>query len=117
MGQIILIFIVGLNVGMAMVWFLVLRKEASKRSVKGGDKGVGKLVEFNKNRLDRQAENKQKILDFLGQKGKLSNKDVEKLLLVSDATATRYLDELESVGAVSQVGKKGRFVYYKLVKK
>jgi len=37
---------------------------------------------------------------------------VENLLLVSDATATRYLDELEKEGKIKQVGKTGKGVFY-----
>jgi len=31
---------------------------------------------------------------------------------VSDATATRYLEELEKEGFIRQVGRTGRHVYY-----
>ena len=46
----------------------------------------------------------------------LTNNDVEKLLGVSDATATRYLDVLEQEGVVKQVGTEGKGVYYKINK-
>lgn len=35
----------------------------------------------------------------------ITNDDVEKLLHVSDATATRYLQELEKGGRITQAGK------------
>lgn len=57
---------------------------------------------------------KQKIVAFLKEKGEIRNNDVEELLDVSDATATRYLDELESEGKIKQVGEEGRAVYYKI---
>jgi len=37
------------------------------------------------------------------------------LLEISDATATRYLDELEEEGLIKQVGKTGVSVYYKKI--
>lgn len=60
-------------------------------------------------------KNKQKILKFFESRERVANNDVEKLLGVSDATATRYLDELEKQGEIRQVGKEGRFVYYERI--
>ena len=48
----------------------------------------------------------------LSEKGKITNDEVEKLLRVSDATATRYLDALEKEGRVRQEGKTGKSVVY-----
>lgn len=42
----------------------------------------------------------------------ITNDEVEKLLHVSDATATRYLAELEKRGKIRQVGTTGRSVKY-----
>jgi len=47
-----------------------------------------------------------------GKDKKITNDEVEKLLGVSDATATRYLEALEQEGVIVQVGKEGRHVYY-----
>ena len=58
----------------------------------------------------KKAENKEKILDFLNQKGKIQNRDVEELAEVSDATAERYLDELEKEGKILP---QGHFLFYK----
>jgi len=60
-------------------------------------------------------ENKQKILEFFESQERVANNDIEKLLGVSDATATRYLDELEKEGKVKQVGKTGKYVYYERI--
>lgn len=38
--------------------------------------------------------------------------EVEKLLRISDATATRYLDILEKEGKIRQEGKTGKYVVY-----
>lgn len=42
----------------------------------------------------------------------VTNDEVEKLLHVSDATATRYLNALEKEGKIKQVGKTGKGVHY-----
>lgn len=69
--------------------------------------------------IDAQAKEKalhlQKISDFANGKDKITNDDVQKLLGVSDATAERYLDELEKEGKIKQIGSEGRFVYYQKV--
>lgn len=48
---------------------------------------------------------------YSGRAGRVTNDEVEKLLHVSDATATRYLAQLEKEGRVVQVGK-GAGAYY-----
>lgn len=66
--------------------------------------------------IDQQAKekeaNKQKIISALQSQDKITNDEVQKLLNVSDATATRYLDELEKENLVRQVGERGHQVYY-----
>ena len=62
----------------------------------------------------KKAENKARILEFLRENEKVANNDIEKLLEVSDATATRYMNELEKEQKVRQVGKTGNAVYYVL---
>ena len=60
----------------------------------------------------KKAENKQKILAFVQANGKIQNNDVEKLSGVSNATAERYLDELEKEGKLIQHGVIGQSVFY-----
>ena len=60
----------------------------------------------------KKLENKSKILDFLKENEKVTNNDVEKLTGVSNATAERYLDELEKEGKLQQLGKIGPSVFY-----
>lgn len=64
----------------------------------------------------KKVENKKKILLALRdtRENKITNNDIEKLLGVSDATATRYLDELEKEGKILQIGATGRAVHYVL---
>ena len=46
------------------------------------------------------------------QHSKITNDEVEKFLHVSDATATRYLSQLEKEGKIKQSGKTGHSVFY-----
>ncbi len=62
----------------------------------------------------KKAENKTRILEFMRENEKMTNNDIEKLLGVSDATATRYMNELEKEQKVRQIGKTGNAVYYVL---
>jgi len=67
---------------------------------------------FIAKQVEQKAENKQKILAFLKEHGKIQNNDVEKLAGVSNATAERYLDELEKEGKLTQHGAIGQSVFY-----
>lgn len=60
----------------------------------------------------KKMENKQKILAFVQEHEKIQNNDVEKLAGVSNATAERYLDELEKQGKLTQHGTIGQGVFY-----
>lgn len=93
-------YIIALIIGFALGWVL-----SSQRH------GVGFISEQS----EKKVENKRKILELLNNKDSLTNNDVEMSLGISDATATRYLDELEKEGKVRQVGKTGRYVNYERV--
>lgn len=58
-------------------------------------------------------ENLRKIREYMRGRESIANDEVEKLLEVSDATATNYLQELEDTGEIRQVGASGRSVRYK----
>ena len=62
----------------------------------------------------KKQENKERIVSLLNTQESVTNNDIEKLLNVSDATATRYLSELENEGRIVQIGATGRGVEYKL---
>ena len=70
------------------------------------------LVKARATIQDRKRKKLEKILELLGKKEKITNDEVEKLLHVSDATATRYLSALEKEGKIKQVGKTGTGVEY-----
>ena len=60
----------------------------------------------------RKRKKLEKVLALIDTKKNIGNDDVEKLLHVSDATATRYLTQLEKEGKIIQVGKTGKSVRY-----
>lgn len=62
----------------------------------------------------KKTENKQKILAFVQEHEQIKNDDVEKLAGVSNATAERYLNELEKEGKLTQHGTTGQSVFYTL---
>jgi len=70
------------------------------------------LVKARATIQDRKHKKLEKIMEALTAKGKITNDEVEKLLHVSDATATRYLSALEKEGKIQQVGKTGKAVEY-----
>ena len=45
----------------------------------------------------------------------ITNDEAEKLLHISDATATRYLEQLEKEGKIKQAGKTGSNVSYERI--
>lgn len=60
-----------------------------------------------------KSEHLQRVMELAGSQEQIKNDDVQKLLKVSDATAERYLNELEKEGKLKQVGSTGRGVFYK----
>lgn len=78
--------------------------------------GVRKVVVYQSAKRKKVEESKKKVLQALEQgRGKITNDEVQKLLGVSDATAERYLNELEKQGKIKQIGKTGQSVYYEIV--
>ena len=71
-------------------------------------KARAKIQETKQQKLD-------KIMVRLTEKSKISNDEVEKLLRVSDATATRYLSALEKEGKIKQAGRTGKSVFYEKI--
>lgn len=66
-------------------------------------------------KVETKKENVANLENFVAQKPageKITNDDVQSLLNVSDATAERYLQELEQKGLVKQEGETGHSVFY-----
>src|SRR3989344_9318806 len=87
-------------IGFLLGWILASRKQ------KGG---------FISEQSENKERNKKAIFEFLETNHSLTNDDAEKMLVISDAPATRYFDELEKEGKVRQVGKTGRHVHYERI--
>ncbi|MFA6552190.1 MAG: hypothetical protein WCT19_01665 [Candidatus Paceibacterota bacterium] len=107
MAATFIILIIGIVVG------VVITKLASLPIHENNQKGGQGLIE---KQAKEKEENKQKILGLLETQTPLTNSHVEQLIGISEATATRYFDELEKEGRVRQIGKTGRYVYYELKK-
>ena len=65
--------------------------------------------------FDSAENNREKIREYLQSHNGITNNEVEKLLGVSDAAVTRYMDDLEKEGLVRQVGSTGSGVRYEKV--
>ena len=101
MTQFITFLIIGVA-GIVVGYYLAVRRKTK----------VSRLVsERRQTRKKNLAILRKRFVD--GKEQRITNDEVEKLLGVSDATATRYLEELEQEGVILQVGKEGRGVYYK----
>lgn len=71
--------------------------------------GNGRLS--NPEQSEKREENLQKVLELAREKDEIRNDDVQYALGVSDATATRYLDELENQGKLVSSGSKKGTIY------
>ncbi len=60
----------------------------------------------------RKRKKLDRVMSLFLEKAKITNDEVEKLLHVSDATATRYLSQLEKEGKIKQNGRTGAGVSY-----
>ncbi|MBL7045397.1 MAG: winged helix-turn-helix domain-containing protein [Parcubacteria group bacterium] len=72
------------------------------------------VVGVSSKRSKEKQENKQKILDYLYENGRVTNNNVEKLTGVTHSSVERYLDELEKEGKITQHGNVGTDVFYTL---
>jgi Fic family protein len=125
----IITFVIGIIIGFAIARITSKKPQASA----GQATGIGKSMQAQ---ISAKEERKEQIITYLkdnkeatnndiaplrseygateGKKNTIANNEVEKLLGVSDASATRYLDELEKQGKVEQIGKTGKHVKYQL---
>lgn len=86
---------------LAVVLFLLMK---SKNPNSG-------LFKYNKERAKEKEMHKEKVMEMLTEKGRVTNQETQGLLQVSDATATRYLEELEKEGKITQKGDRYRAYY------
>ena len=93
-------YFITLIIGFALGWILSSQKR--------------KISFISKQQRDKEA-GKESIYGLLETNHPLTNNDIEMMLGISDATATRYFEELEKEGKVRQVGETGRYVHYERV--
>jgi predicted HTH transcriptional regulator len=103
-----IIFVAGVIVAIAVL--IVVRKKKDPSPASQNDAGGFRAV--NEKRQQEKRAAKDKIMELAGRQNEISNGDAQKLLGVSDATVTNYLQELENEGKLEQVGSDGRFVRY-----
>ncbi|HEC20958.1 MAG TPA: winged helix-turn-helix transcriptional regulator [Candidatus Peregrinibacteria bacterium] len=94
-----------------VLWVLLLR---AKIQVLQERKGSVSKSKYHQELGEKKEAGKKKILELLKEKEEITNDDAQKLLGVSDATATRYLDELEKEGRVEAFGESARETKYRL---
>jgi len=73
----------------------------------------GELLVMARNAIQfRKRKKLDRVMSMFLKQSKITNDEVEKFLHVSDATATRYLSQLEKEGKIKQNGKTGHMVSY-----
>jgi len=105
-------FILGVIAGSAVIFFFRKKMRKDKKLTPLEGKPLMGLIDTQ---AKEKEENKRTILAFFKSHLQVVNNDIEALLKISDATATRYLEELEKEGQIRQVGKTGKYVYYEKV--
>ena len=68
----------------------------------------------NEGRVAAKGVALDRVFSEIREKGTITNDDVEALLGVSDATAERYLEEMERAGGIIQIGRTGKTVSYRI---
>lgn len=91
------------GVGLVVIFCLLIFKNRQTENTKIVYESDGEV---------KKQENLVKIEDFISDKDKFTNNDLEKFLGVSDTTIGRYLQDLEEQGKIKQVGKTGKSVFY-----
>lgn len=103
--------ILGLIIGGAIVYFSILKTKKPAEVLPETQPKRDLIAETK----ERHAENLAKIKAYLVGKTEVANDEIQNLLGVSDATAERYLNELEKEGKLEQIGEIGYQVKYKVL--
>lgn len=109
-------FIWGLIAGIvvATVVCVVWMKMVKKPTPLDSDASNGARRDLMAEAKEKHAEIMVKLGEYLKDKTEVTNDEVQNFLGVSDASAERYLDELESQGKLTQIGKTGVSTHYKV---
>ncbi len=99
--------------GFALAWIIFESlKRVRQKNEQHSVNAEAKII--NQAQVDQKQEHLKKILEMAKDYPELTNNIVEKVLGVSNASAERYLNELEQKGALEQVGEIGQGVFYRL---
>ncbi len=96
--------------GVAIGYWLAKRNRDSHKSTTPPTNGV-----LNPEQVEQKRQNMEKIMNSFGPDDEITNNKVEQLLGISNASAERYLDELEKQGKLQQIGNEGKYVIYKKI--
>lgn len=94
-AALISIFVIAMLVLALLMWF-----DRRRATAVVGAPWKNPLEEYNRIRHEQKELHKARIIKMLESKEKITNQEIEKALRVSDATTTRYLDELEKEGKI-----------------
>ena len=107
--------IVGFIIGGVIVYLIMWPKKTAGASKEATS---NKETPFINPKVETRKENLAKLEELMNGKSKeekITNDEVQTFLKVSDATAERYLQELEGQGKLKQFGEVGKEVYYQKV--
>jgi hypothetical protein len=79
-----------------------------------GKKKAGGMEKANQVRAEEHMKMLARVRALFDTRTEVSNNDVQEALGIADSTATNYLSELESAGAITQIGNTGTSVTYRL---
>jgi predicted HTH transcriptional regulator len=85
--------------------------EANNSKKNGGN---AESAARNTEQIEEKEKHLEKLRALFHTRGELANDDVQAELGVADATARRYLEELQSEGFIEQIGETGRNVLYRV---
>ena len=105
-----LYFIFGIFIGSIAVYAYMKTREKKRSTDASHETEQGR--EFIAKQAHEKEENLRNVLAILDEKEEIANDDVETALGVSDATASRYLTELEERGEIISNYDTGKYVRY-----
>ena len=106
-------FIWGLLVGIAAMIAVFWAWRRLNKTEKPIQSAELESANFNPNpNVEVKRENLTKLEDLISRQDRTTNDEVQSLLNVSDATAERYLNELEKQGKIRQIGAEAKNTYY-----
>jgi len=100
------IFILGVLLGVGLTWVV-------ERSHKN-EGALGRVFsKINKKKREQVKIQKDRILEFMKEHGRITNDEAQDQLGVSDSTATRRFNDLKAEGSIIEKGI-GKNIYYEL---